>query len=355
MKPTTPPDFFRHLHVPTADEIIRKVLNRFPKLKPPGKRTRQLISFEVNRIDLVYQIVKDKMAFLDQLPKPEDLHPFYVEMASLAVSPKEYWASVVGLRKARRKIEEIWEDYRITIKTAPSLEEARRLRKEGVGRILSIVKRGSKAFNNIKKFRDVIAKMPSVNFEEPRIVIAGMPSTGKSTFVSLISTVKPEVASYPFTTKDVHLGHFTFNGRRFQVIDTPGILDRPFERMNEIERRALAAIKYLPSSLIFLFDPTKDSYSVEEQMEVFDNVRGLVGNEKVIAVINKIDAAEEDKVREIEEGLFERGFNALRVSLLTGEGLRELVEVAAVKALENLGKGGQWSQSLTEASSSRGL
>ncbi len=353
MKLTTPPDFFRHLHVPTSDEIIRKVLNRFPRLKPPGKRTRQLISFEVNRLDLVYQIVKDKMAFLDQLPKPEDIHPFYVEMASLAVSPKEYWASVVGLKKARRKIEEIWEDYRIMIKTAPSLEEAKRLRKEAVGRILSIVKRGGRAFENIKKFRDVIAKMPAVNFDEPRIVIAGMPSTGKSTFVSLISTVKPEVASYPFTTKDVHLGHFTFNGRRFQIIDTPGILDRPFEKMNEIERRALAAIKYLPSSLIFLFDPSKESYSVKEQVEVFDNVRELVGNEKVIAVINKIDVADAEKVKEIEEELLKRGFNPLKVSLVTKQGLKELVEVAAVKALENLGEGGQWYRGLTEVSSLR--
>ncbi len=354
MKPTTPPDFFRHLHVPTADEIIGKVLNRFPRLKPSGKRTRQLISFEVNRLDLVYQIVRDKMAFLDRLPKPEDLHPFYVEMASLVISPKEYWASVVGLKKARRKIEEIWEDYRIMIKTAPSLEEARRLRKEGVGRILSMVKRGSRAFDNIKRFRDVIAKMPSVNFDEPRIVIAGMPSTGKSTLVSLISTVKPEVASYPFTTKDIHLGHFTFEGGRFQIIDTPGILDRPFERMNEIERKALTAIKYLPSSLIFLFDPTKESYSVKEQIEVFDNVRELIGDRKIIAVINKIDAADKEKINEIEEELFKRGFNALRVSLATKEGLRELVEVAAVKALENLGEGGQWYRGLTGVSSLRG-
>ncbi|ALU12757.1 hypothetical protein EYM_07185 [Ignicoccus islandicus DSM 13165] len=329
-----PPDYFRHLHVPTSDEIVNKVLKRYPKLKPKSKRPKDLIELEVQRVSLVYQIILDKLKFLDQLPKPEELHPFYIELASLSVPYQKYWAVVHGLKRLRKKLEEMWEDYRVLVKTAVSLEEAARIRREAVGRALNAVKRSRGALDVILKFKLAISSLPSIDFNEPRIVVAGMPSTGKSSFVKFVSSAEVEVASYPFTTKEVHVGHF-FDGRyKFQVVDTPGILDRTWEEMNEIEKRAAIAIRHLPNSLLFLFDVSAEGPPIEKQARVLDNVLKVVGNERVVLAANKIDVADAVKLREVKELARTMGKNLFELSILNGIGVHEVLAVLKEKALE---------------------
>jgi len=331
-----PPNYFRHLHVPTADEIVKKVLKRYPELKPKSKRPKHIIELEINRVNLTYQIIIDKLSFLDKLPKPESMHPFYLELASLTVPYQKYWAAASGLKRLREKLKEMWEDYRALVRAAVSLEEAARFRREAVGRALSMVRRSRGALSTIREFKYAVASLPSVDFEEPRIVVAGMPSSGKSSFVKAVSTAEVEVASYPFTTKQVHLGHFERGGRRFQVVDTPGILDRPWDSLNEIERKAVIAIRHLPNVLLFLYDVSEEGYGVEEQTEVLDNVINVVGKEKVVVALNKIDVANERKVELAEEEASRRGLRTFKLSLKTGEGLEELLEELVRRAEEDL-------------------
>ncbi len=330
-----PPGYFRHLHVPTAEEIVGKVLRRYPELRAKSKRTRDIINLEINRVNLVYQIIIDKMSFLDKLPPPEAIHPFYLELASLTVPYRKYWASVKGLIKLRRKMKEMWEDYRAIVRSAVSLEEAARLRREAVGRALSMVRRSSGAFKTIRDFKYAIAQLPSIDFEQPRLVVAGMPSSGKSSFVKRISTAEVEVASYPFTTKQVHVGHVDLKKYKLQVIDTPGILDRPWEKLNEIERKAAVAIRYLPNVLLFLYDVSDESYGIEEQNTVLENVLKIVPKSKVVVALNKMDIANERKVKLAEEYAKELGLPVYKVSMKTGEGLEEMMEFLVKKALKD--------------------
>ncbi|MEM1873714.1 MAG: GTPase [Acidilobaceae archaeon] len=124
------------------------------------------------------------------------------------------------------------------------------------------------------------------------MIIAGAPNAGKSTFVRAVSTGKPEVASYPFTTKNVTLGHRVVDGFKVQFIDTPGLLDRPIEEMNKIERRAVAALSRLTGSVFFLFDPSPGAYlSLRAQRDLFVNVLKMIENKPVFIGINKVDEA----------------------------------------------------------------
>ena len=59
--------------------------------------------------------------------------------------------------------------------------------------------------------RDTLRKLPSIDSSEPCIVVAGSPNVGKFTNFSL-SSGEPEIASYPFTTKQLHLGHLFIEG-----------------------------------------------------------------------------------------------------------------------------------------------
>ena len=56
-----------------------------------------------------------------------------------------------------------------------------------------------------------------------------------------------EVNHYPFTTKQIHIGHFTQRRLQHQMVDTPGLLDRPMHERNSIELQAIAALEHIGS------------------------------------------------------------------------------------------------------------
>ena len=68
-----------------------------------------------------------------------------------------------------------------------------------------------------------------------------------------------EVNHYPFTTKRIHVGHFTFRRLQYQIEnDTPGLLDRPMENRNQIEMQAISALEHLGSLVLFLIDDSEE-------------------------------------------------------------------------------------------------
>ncbi len=151
--------------------------------------------------------------------------------------------------------------------------------------------------------------------DEPTIVIAGYPNVGKSSFVSKITGASPEIAPYPFTTKGVAIGHFMRDGMRYQVMDTPGLLDRPMSERNDIERQAITAIHYLDAVVMFMIDPSEScGYEIEAQKHLLAEIRE---NFKLplLVVSNKADRSEFKKLDEVE-------FN---ISTVTGEGIEDVM------------------------------
>ena len=75
-----------------------------------------------------------------------------------------------------------------------------------------------------------------------------------------------KIASYPFTTKGVIVGIRMEGRNRVQFVDTPGILDRPANERNPIERQALSAMMNVASVILFILDPSEDcGYPMEVQ------------------------------------------------------------------------------------------
>jgi len=104
--------------------------------------------------------------------------------------------------------------------------------------------------------RQELRAIPEVDPDEPTIVVAGYPNVGKSTFVNRVTRADNETDSYPFTTTQIHVGHVERDRIRYQLVDTPGLLDRPADERNAIESQAVSALTHAADAVLVFLDPT---------------------------------------------------------------------------------------------------
>jgi len=300
----------------SSEEIIDKMFRRSKKVEVPMSKNR--LRFHKNlSIAKIYTArdvaVSTLKKYVDSFPYINKLHPFYRTLLDLLVDKNEYKKSLASLVWAIDKINGFADKYARKIKGVGKVEDAIKFRKEFYGRTSSILKQIGPKLEYLAHVREIMKKLPDIDPNLPTVVIAGYPNVGKSELVSKLSTAKPEIAAYPFTTKGITVGHMEVRNRRVQIVDTPGLLDRPLEKRNKIEKQAILALKYLADLIVFLLDPSETcGYSMEEQKTLLKEIRTDFPV-PILVVENKSDLLRTDSEN-------------LKISAKTGEGLKELVE-----------------------------
>jgi GTPase SAR1 family protein len=84
----------------------------------------------------------------------------------------------------------------------------------------------------LEQVRQHMARLPSIDPNTRTLLITGYPNVGKSSFMNKVTRANVDVQPYAFTTKSLFVGHMDYKYLRWQVIDTPGILDHPLEDRN---------------------------------------------------------------------------------------------------------------------------
>tara|TARA_Y100000996_G_scaffold406792_1_gene383584 strand:- start:534 stop:1016 length:483 start_codon:yes stop_codon:yes gene_type:complete len=99
---------------------------------------------------------------------------------------------------------------------------------------------------------------------------------------------------------------------KYQLVDTPGLLDRPMEERNHIEMQAIAALEHVGDLCLFLMDPSETGgTSMEEQTNLLNEVANLLPQTPLIVIDGKgdllesIDPKEWQEVCELEAALME--------------------------------------------------
>ncbi|AKB22428.1 NOG1 family protein [Methanosarcina sp. WH1] len=306
---------FEKIHtVPTSEELTNKAFKRAARAmsgKTIEGRDSRLRANE-SMVLTAANIFTDNLAnIVRRFPSFEQLPTFYYELTDVLVGIEKLKMSLASVDWASRKIHEVARSYVGKIREADLPEP---VRKEAFGRIASIVKSINKDLLFLNEARNILRKLPDVH-DEPTIVIAGYPNVGKSSFVSKITGATPEIAAYPFTTKGVAIGHFIRNNIRYQVMDTPGLLDRPMAERNNIERQAITAIRFLDAVVMFMIDPSEScGYEIEDQNRLLAEIKENF-DLPMLVVANKADRPEFRKMDEIE----------LNISTITGEGIEEVM------------------------------
>ena len=175
--------------------------------------------------------------------------------------------------------------------------------------------------------------------------LLGMPNAGKSTLIRALSSARPKVADYPFTTLHPVLGVARIDtNRSFVVADIPGLIEGAAEGagLGHQFLRHLARTKLLlhivdiapldPDS-----DPVKEARAVVAELKKYDPA--LAAKPRWV-VLNKIDLVSADE-REARIAGFLRRFRWKRrhfvISAASGEGCRELMH-AVMGELESSGR-----------------
>ena len=148
---------------------------------------------------------------------------------------------------SKRLIDTLARDYVRLIKYGDSLYRCKQLKRAALGRMMTIIKRQKASLSYLEEVRKHLARLPSIDPNTRTLIVCGYPNVGKSSFMNKVTRADVDVQPYAFTTKSLYVGHMDYKYLRWQVIDTPGILDRPLEDRNTIEMqvRTLAPVMWL--------------------------------------------------------------------------------------------------------------
>ncbi|MFC2045871.1 Obg family GTPase CgtA, partial [Chloroflexota bacterium] len=166
--------------------------------------------------------------------------------------------------------------------------------------------------------------------------IIGYPNVGKSTLMTVATAAKPEVASYPFTTRAPVLGVVEAGRQRFILAEIPGLIEDAHlgRGLGHDFLRHVVRTKML----IHLLDgsspsPLQDMIQVNTELRLFDSALAL---KKQLVAINKIDMPQvKARCNELREEFSRAGIAVFFVSAAIGEGVPDII-AEAVRMLDRI-------------------
>lgn len=172
--------------------------------------------------------------------------------------------------------------------------------------------------------------------------LLGFPSVGKSTLLSVVSSAKPKIAAYHFTTLEPNLGVVkTKHGDSFVMADIPGIIEGAsdgvglgIQFLRHVERTRLL-LHIIDVSGMEGRNPVEDFYAINAELKKYSE---KLASRKQIIVANKIDSMQDESLyKELEELAKKEGLEIYKISAATKQGVDELMDVVA-KELKELPK-----------------
>ncbi len=126
--------------------------------------------------------------------------------------------------------------------------------------------------------------------------LIGLPNAGKSTFLSAVTSARPKIASYPFTTLHPHLGVAWINGKELVLADIPGLIEGAHEGVGLGDR----FLKHVERCSVFLHlldgtsvDVVNDYLTIRKELELYNDK--LKTKAEVVA-LNKCDALTDEEI-----------------------------------------------------------
>jgi len=286
---------------PKSEELIDKAFSRAAR----SGRAKHGREAQESMLQTASNILSDNLEnVVTAWPDFGEVDPFYYELADAVADVDKIRASLSEVGWASRKTKELGREYQG--KLPGDVDGARKLRKQGFARMGSVMREVEDDLQYLNDARNKLSKLPDIRPDEPTIVVAGYPNVGKSSFVNSVTNARNETAEYPFTTTGVRVGHIERDHIRYQLVDTPGLLDRPREERNDIENQAVSAVAHAADAILFFLDASETcGYELDDQYALLEDLREDFSDAPFVVACNKSDLstdADADYYLSVETG-----------------------------------------------------
>ena len=307
-------------HIPPihcAQDIIDSAFTHAKKTHlSPSLKEGPMPKRYAGHTDAIYNgIVSILDSYVKAFPTLDQLPLFYQEIINIQVKTDDLKKALGAVSWAKETSSNIYKMQRRQLLRERTEDGLKKRQKVIIGRLSSILYQIDPQLKFLSNARALLRELPEIG-DVPTAVIAGYPNVGKSSLIRLLSNAKPLIATYPFTTKQLFVGHIPrprrYSQDMYQIIDTPGLLDRPLEERNPIERQAITALTHLADLIIFVFDPTETcGYTLQDQEHLLEYLKGVFNDVPFLIVENKSDVKT-------------TGTTHWKISCETGQGIPEL-------------------------------
>ncbi|KAB7507738.1 Nucleolar GTP-binding protein 1 [Armadillidium nasatum] len=205
---------------------------------------------------------------------------------------------------------EVSSDYVKLLKYADSLYRCKQLKRASLGRMATIIKKQVSPLRFLEDVRQHMSRLPNINPTARTLILCGCPN-----------------ADYEYL--------------RWQVIDTPGLLDRPFDEMNTIELQTINALAHIKAAIIFIVDLSEQCNTpIDKQMQIYESIKPLFENKPLVVACNKADLVSLDDLekqdpekRELITAIQKEGIPVIETSTKTQMGIMDVRKEACDRLL----------------------